>query len=144
MNEAVYETRLSEYNSTERLQTLLLKDAPLLLHHDYLLMEAGYFVLLDNMHHGAASTYMRGCCGQITDLWFCWICHTHQNGIRGTMFWDGKEFRENNSSYIAIFQQFSFQTSLLVHAYVSGQLAELMASLQDPSLYFGNNLKEGF
>lgn len=94
---------LDQYNPTKLPQALLIKDAPLLLEHNYLPLEAGYAIAPDGMHHVAASTYMRGCSGKMIDWWFGWIHRSDQYKLwhpRDHVFSDWSGPRENNSTYI--------------------------------------------
>lgn len=139
MAEAVYILPSSEYQPAQRPQALLLKDAPLLLQHEYLPLEAGYAVAPDGMHHVAASTYMRGCSGEMIDWWFSWMHDTQQYKLwhpRDHVFSDWKGPTGNNTSYIGGQHQ--------VHEYIGGQFAKLAVSFKDPSVYFGASWKEDF
>ena len=94
---------LSEHDPTHLPQALLVKEAPLLLQHDYLPLEAGYAICPDGMHHITASTYMRGCSGKMIDWWFGWIEQSEYYKLwhpRDHVFsaWEGP--RSNDSTYI--------------------------------------------
>jgi hypothetical protein len=128
-----------EYDPTKLPQALLLKDAPLLLAHEYLPLEAGYAVNSEGMHHVAASTYMHGVSSKMIDWWFGFIHDTEQYKLwhpRDHVFsdWDGP--RDNNSTYIG--------GTHLVHEYIGGQMHKLAISFRDPSNYFGSDWKNEF
>jgi len=128
-----------ESDPITKLEPLRLQDAKLLLEHDYLPFEAGYAVNADGMHHIAASTYMRGCSGQMLDWWFGFIHTTEQYKLwhpRDHVFSDWEGPRDNNSTYIGGHH--------LVHEYIGGEMAKLKISFRDPGEYFGANWKNSF
>lgn len=69
---------MEEYRPTELPQALLLKDAPLLLQHDYLPLEVGFAACSDGLQHIATTTYMRDCTGDMIDWWFSWLSNSEQ------------------------------------------------------------------
>jgi len=126
-------------SNTQDLRALRLKDAVLLLEHDYLPMEAGYAVTSDGMNYIAASTYMPGVTGKMIDWWFGFI-HTSDFyklwHPRDHIFsdWDGP--RDNTSTYIGGHH--------LVKEYIGGVLSNLKISFKDPSIYFGADWRQKF
>jgi hypothetical protein len=116
-----------------------LSDAPVLLRHDYLPLEAGYGLTDDNMYHIAASTYMPNVSAAMIDWWFGFIHTTDQYLLwhpRDHVLSDWEGPRDNKSEYIGGHH--------LVHEYIGGELAKLKISFKDPSEYFGRTWKEDF
>lgn len=121
------------------IDVLRLKDAKLLLEHDYLPFEAGYAVNADGMHHVAGSTYMRNCTGKMIDWWFGYIHQTDQYKLwhpRDHVFSDWEGPRENTADYIGGHH--------LVHEYIGNVLVKLKISFRDPGDYFGGGWQDAF
>lgn len=135
---------------------LLLKEAPLLLQHDYLPMEAGYALNSDGMWHIAASTCtfaltpvpknpsltlpsdMINCTGAMIDWWFSHIQSTSTYLLwhpRDHVFsdWEGPR---DSGQYIG--------GSHLVKEYIGGTLQSLKITFCSPSVHFGANWKSDF
>jgi len=120
-------------------EPLCLRDAKLLLEHEYLPLEAGHAINADGMYHVAASTYMKGCSGEMLDWWFGYIHKTDTYKLwhpRDHVFSDWEGPRENNSTYIGGHH--------LVHEYIGGELAKLKISFRNPGEYFGEGWTEAF
>ncbi|OGM46085.1 hypothetical protein ABOM_005648 [Aspergillus bombycis] len=118
---------------------LSLKDASLLLTHEYLPLEAGVAHTADGMIHIAASTYMKGCTGAMLDWWFGWVHTTQQYQLwhpRDHVFSDWEGPRGNGSEYIGGHH--------LVEEYIGGELASLKISFRDPEVYFGPGWQAAF
>ncbi|KAI9927101.1 hypothetical protein ASPWEDRAFT_188248 [Aspergillus wentii DTO 134E9] len=130
---------MEDYDPTSSSQALLLRDAPFLLKHDYLPLEAGYAVAPDGMHHIAGSTYMRDCTGAMINWWFGWIHNTEQYKLwhpRDHVFSDWEGARNNDSTYIGGHH--------LVHEYIGTEIAKLKISFLSPSNYFGPDWEDLF
>jgi hypothetical protein len=128
-----------ENDITTRLEPLLLKDAKALLEHDYLPFEAGYAINADGMYHVAASTYMRGCTGDMVNWWFGYIHKTPEYLLwhpRDHISSDWEGPRKNDSTYIGGHH--------LVEEYIGNQLSKLKISFRDPSEYFGSGWEAAF
>lgn len=125
--------------STQDFRALCLKDASILLGHEYLPMESGYAVTSDGMTHVAASTYMHGVTSTMIDWWFGFIKTTEFYKLwhpRDHLFSDWEGPRDNTSTYIGGHH--------LVKEYIGGDLASLKISFKDPGLYFGEGWRQRF
>jgi hypothetical protein len=69
-------TIIPRSDPTTKLEPVCLRDARLLLEHDYLPFEAGFATNADGMAHITASTYMKGCTGEMLEWWFGYIHNT--------------------------------------------------------------------
>lgn len=117
---------------------LLVREAPLLLEHDYLPMEAGYALNSEGMWHIAASTYMLNVTGPMITWWF-----THIHDTATYLLWHPRDHvfsdwqgPRGTGEYIG--------GTHLVQEYIGGVLQSLNITFTSPSVYFGEDYEQKF
>lgn len=124
---------------TTTYRPICLHEAPCLLEHEYLALEAGHGLTADNMYHIAASTYMPGVTVDMIHWWFGWLDNTEQYKLwhpRDHVFlkWDVPS--QNDATYIG--------RHCRIDEYIGGVLASLVISFKSPADFFGPGWEEDF
>jgi DAPG hydrolase PhiG domain len=122
---------------------ITLKQARLLLDHEYLPFEAGYGVTSNGMQHVAASTYMRGVTSDMIEWFFGWA-----NTTEDYLFWHPRDHvaltfippknpgPSLSSRYIG--------GSHLADEKIGGDLMSFNITFRSPEAYFGSTWKQDF